>query len=215
MAEKVLRTILDEKIIAIIRNVNSKQIDRVVEALLDGHIRCMEFAFSGGKDYNEDEILYLINRIRDKYADEVIVGAGTVMTIDLVERACNMGAQYMISPNVNKEVISKTKEMGCVSIPGAFTPTEITKAYEYGADIVKIFPCNIAKNYLRDVSVPLYMIPMMAVGGINQNNIYDILHSGAVAVGVGGNLVSIDLIQEGKYSELTARARELYNEANR
>ena len=107
MAEKVLRTILDEKIIAIIRNVNSKQIDRVVEALLDGHIRCMEFAFSGGKDYNEDEILYLINRIRDKYADEVIVGAGTVMTIDQVERACNMGAQYMISPNVNKEVISR------------------------------------------------------------------------------------------------------------
>ncbi|WP_346903769.1 bifunctional 4-hydroxy-2-oxoglutarate aldolase/2-dehydro-3-deoxy-phosphogluconate aldolase [Faecalicatena contorta] len=212
----IVKSIADEKIIAIIRDVCPKQIEWVVESLLEGNIKCMELAFSGGDNYDENKILKLIEAIRKKYNDEVLVGAGTVMTVEQVGRAYDAGAQYMISPNVNLEVISQTKKKGCVSIPGAYSPTEIIKAYVHGADFVKVFPAgNLGASYIKSLSVSLGKIPFIAVGGVNLENAVEFIDSGVTAVGIGGNLVDNLLIQQNKYQELAEKAKRYYTEVHK
>ena len=211
MPDDVKKSILSDKIIAIIRNVRSEQIEQVAEALLKGNIRCLELALSGGANYDEKDVLNSIERIRKKYDGQIYVGAGTILTVEQMKSAYNSGAQYMISPNVNPDVIAQTKQCGCISIPGAYSPTEIINAYEYGADLVKVFPVGKAgASYIKNLSVPLGKIPLIAVGGVTLQNVQEFLHAGAVAVGVGGNLVDIQLIQQKRYSELAVKAKEFH-----
>ncbi len=215
MQGDIVRSILREKIIAIVREVDSRQIERVVESLLKGKIKCIELALSGGECYNEEDVLHSIQLIRKKYGNEVLVGAGTILTTGQVNRAYDMGAQYMISPNVNFDVIRQTKQKGCVSIPGAYTPTEIECANEYGADFIKLFPAgNAGVSYIRSLSVPLKKIPFIAVGGIDHENIADFLCAGAVAAGIGGKLVDPQLIEQGKYQELALNAEKYYRKVH-
>lgn len=154
-----------------------------------------------------------LKAIRKKYDGQIYVGAGTILTVEQMKSAYNSGAQYMISPNVNPDVIAQTKQCGCISIPGAYSPTEIINAYEYGADLVKVFPVGKAgASYIKNLSVPLGKIPLIAVGGVTLQNVQEFLHAGAVAVGVGGNLVDIQLIQQKRYSELAVKAKEFHRQ---
>ena len=136
------------------------------------------------------------------------VGAGTVMTVEQVRQAAEAGAEYMISPNVDEEVIRETKRLGKVSIPGAMTPTEAAFAYKCGADIVKLFPAGLlGAAYIKAVKAPLKHIPVTAVGNVNVDNCAEFIKAGAVGVGVGGSLVSAKLVDEGRFDEITATAQ--------
>ena len=106
-------------------------------------------------------------------------------------------------------IIKKTKALKALSIPGVFTPTEIANAYDVGADYVKIFPAGeLGPNYIKTVRGPISHIPMLAVGGINKENIKDYLSVGIEGVGIGSNIVDRNLIDQGKFEELTKLAKE-------
>ena len=136
------------------------------------------------------------------------VGAGTVTSVELVELAAKAGAKYIISPDTNVDVIRRTRELGLVSLPGALTPSEITTAYNNGADFVKLFPiADMGASYVKAVRAPLGHIDMLAVGGVNDKNLKSFLDAGVCGAGIGGNLVNKAWIAAGEYEKITEIAR--------
>ena len=208
MSKEVLNRILEGKIIAIVRGISGDEVVGLAKALLAGGISCIEVTFDQSSKEKAEDTLKAIANIRQALGDQVCVGAGTVMTVEQVDAAAAAGAEYMISPNIKAAVIARTKELGKVSIPGAMTPSEVVDAYEMGADIVKMFPAGVlGPGYIKAVKAPLKHIPVAAVGGVNPGNCADFIRAGAVGVGVGGNLVSPQLVKEGRFDEITAIAQ--------
>ena len=179
-----LSAILKHKIIAIVRGAKPDDVIRIAEALHEGGIKLMEVTL------NSENALEVIERLSSTMKDSMHIGAGTVLNVQDTENAIKAGAQFIISPCCNTDVITATKRMGIVSIPGAFTPTEIVNAYSSGGDIIKVFPASGNINYVREVRAPLPHIPLMPTGGINLENITAFYNSGAVAFGIGTSLVN-------------------------
>ncbi|KAA8672686.1 bifunctional 4-hydroxy-2-oxoglutarate aldolase/2-dehydro-3-deoxy-phosphogluconate aldolase [Clostridium sp. MT-14] len=141
-----------------------------------------------------------IELIKKEFKGEICVGAGTVLTIEQVNNAIEAGADYIISPNTDIKVIKETKRLNKISIPGAFTPSEIVTAYDAGADFVKLFPAGLlGAGYIKAVYGPLNYIPLLAVGGVNLDNISQLMGAGISGVGVGGNLVNKKNVQAGEF----------------
>lgn len=206
--ETVLKQIMESKIIAIVRGISSEKIVGLATALTAGGIRCIEVTFDQSSEEKAKDTLVAIRAIKDALGEKVCVGAGTVMTVEQVHQAAAAGAQYMISPNTDPEVIAETKALGLVSIPGAMTPTEAAYAYKCGADIVKLFPAGLlGAAYIKAVKAPLKHIPVTAVGNVNVDNCAEFIQAGACGVGVGGSLVSAQLVDAGRFDEITAIAK--------
>jgi len=215
MKSKVLESISENKIIAIIRKLETDKLIQTVEALKEGGIKLIEVTFDQRGEFSEEYTSGQIKMICDTYGDKLYIGAGTVMTVRQVEMAYKAGAKYIISPNVNKEVIKKTVELGMISIPGALTPTEIETAHSYGADIVKMFPAGeLGIGYVKAVLAPLNHIKTMAVGGVDEKNLKDFLSLGIIGVGVGSNIVKKDLIAKGEFDKITKFALNYTRQIN-
>ena len=147
--------------------------------------------------------------LSEHFEGRMFIGAGTVLTPRQVRLTKENGGSFIISPNVNEEVIKETVNSDMVSIPGALTPSEAVCAHEYGADFVKLFPvCSLGSDYVKAVKAPLSNIRFLAVGGIDENNIYEYLKAGACGFGVGSNIVKKALILEEKYDEITRLAQK-------
>lgn len=210
-----IRKIRDGKIIAIIRDVENHLIVDTAKALYKGGISLIEVAFNQSLENGESITVLAIKKLDDELGDKICVGAGTVMSEKQVELAVSAGAKYIISPNFDKKVVSKTLELGAVSIPGVFSPSEIVEAYQSGASFTKIFPCDtLSYRYLKAIRAPINYIPMIAVGGIDYNNIKDFMDTGIVGVGIGSNLVNKDFIMQGKFDELTELAKKFIDKIN-
>ncbi len=203
------RFIDENKLVVIMRGLNREQALLCARAMHKGGIRLIEVTFDRTK---EPEVTgEIISALCEEFPD-MCIGAGTVVTEAQLECAHLSGAKYIISPNTDTEIIRRTKELSLVSMPGALTPSEIITAHEAGADYVKIFPVSsMQKNYIKSVSAPLNYIKLIAVGGVNQENIGEFMRQGAVGAGVGGNIVSKKLIEEGRFEEITALAQEYVN----
>lgn len=208
MRDTVIRQILDQKIIAIVRGISPEQALAAARALCDGGITLVEVTFNQKAPETFQNTAAAIRSIRENLGDRMLVGAGTVTTPELAELAAQAGASYIISPDTDPEVIRKTRELGLVSIPGAYTPSEVKQAYKAGADFVKLFPCvGDAVAYLKAICAPLNHIPLLAVGGITADNAAAFLKAGAVGVGVGGSLINKAWIEAGEYHKITEEAR--------
>jgi 2-dehydro-3-deoxyphosphogluconate aldolase/(4S)-4-hydroxy-2-oxoglutarate aldolase len=212
---KTLDLIHKYKVISIIRGLSPEYILKTVQALYDGGIRLVEVTFNQKSKTCIEDGMKSISIIKKNFGDDITVGAGTVMNLEQVCAAKNAEATYILAANVNKEVIKLANALDMVSIPGAYTPTEIAEAYEAGADIIKLFPASeMGISYIKAITAPLNHIPMMAVGGINESNMMDFLNIGLNGVGVGSNIVKNSIVLEGKYNEITKRAKLYTNQIN-
>lgn len=208
MPQKTLDVIKEERIISIMRGVPSDCVFPTIQALYDGGIKCFEITINHSSEEARGSSFTDIKKATDKYGDKMYIGVGTVLTPEEVEKSAAAGAQYIISPNANEKVIKRTKELGLISLPGAMTPTEIVNAYSWGADIIKVFPAgDLGPKYFKSLSGPLGYIPVMAVGGVNLDNLADFFKAGAMGAGIGGNLANVKLIQTGNFSAITATAK--------
>lgn len=200
---EMLDKLTEHKIVAILRGIEDKHADGAAQALIDGGIRLMEITM------NTEGAAAMIGRWREKFGHEASIGAGTVIDVDSAVEAVAAGAQFLISPNLDEEVIAYGLERGIAVWPGVMTPTEIVKAWKAGVDAVKLFPMGtLGTGYLKEIRAPLNHIPIMATGGVDLHNIKDYFDAGAVAVGMGGKLVNLDWIREGKLDLVTDRARQ-------
>ena len=198
-----LKHLLGFKIISIIRGVQPHNVLAITEALYEGGIRSVEITL------NSPSALRVIENLSFKMGDKMLIGAGTVLGGEEAVDAVNAGARFIISPIVNKEVIDVAKQRGVVSIPGAFTATEIHQAVVYGADIIKIFPASVGPQYIRDLRGPFPHIPLMPTGGVDLDNIAAFSRAGAAAFGVGSALVKANKDLDNDYiTSLTAKAKQ-------
>lgn len=197
-----LKAIETNKIVAIFRGVSGEGADRGAEALIRGGIRVLEVTM------NTEGALGSLERWRTAYEGQAFFGAGTVLDLEMAKQAVASGAQFLISPNLDEEVVRYGVEQGVDVFPGVMTPSEIVRAWKVGARAVKLFPmASLGLNYLKDIRAPLDSIPMIVTGGVNLDNIADFLKAGAVGVGLGSNLVDKKLIAAGQFDRLEENAR--------
>ena len=207
MREEIIRTIEEKKLIAIIRGLNTDDAVKTAEALAKGGVTLIEVTFD---QKHPEQFPMTAESIREIKASlpGVFVGAGTVFSTEQVDLAKDAGAEFIISPDTDETVIPYTVKNGLVSIPGAYTATEIKKAHLAGADFVKVFPCvGDAPGYIKALTAPLSHIKLLAVGGVDAHNCADFVKAGAVGVGVGGSLVKKDWIQDGAFDKITDLAK--------
>jgi 2-dehydro-3-deoxyphosphogluconate aldolase / (4S)-4-hydroxy-2-oxoglutarate aldolase len=195
-----LNKLQEKKIVAILRGIPGRDVPAVAEALLKGGITVLEVTL------NSEGALAAIEELCARFKGELLVGAGTVLTPEEAADSVRAGAEFIISPNTHQQTIKKTKDLGALSIPGAFTATEVVQAFRWGGDIIKIFPATSAA-YIKNLRGPLSHIPMMPTGGITVENIQEFASTGAVAFGIGSNLVNAGhAINEAYLNKLTAKA---------
>ena len=205
-----VNAIESNKIIAIIRNPDPESLFDAMQALYDGGIRLAEVTFDRSGRITHEETAATIAALVKRFEGKMLIGAGTVTDCEEVKLAFEAGASFMISPNCDPSVIALTKKLGLVSMPAAYTPTEIVTALNSGADYIKLFPSDqVSADYIKAVKAPLSDAKLIAVGGVNANNIADFLQMGFCGVGIGSNLYDKKLIEKKNFSALTELARAI------
>lgn len=200
--QPVSRLILEQKIVAIVRLDNYDRAIEVAQALAAGGVSVLEFTLTG------DGAIDAIRAVRRAMGDAVCVGVGTALTPEDAVKAIDAGAQFVVTPAVRKLVIAACVKRNVSVACGGFTATELLEAHEAGSGIVKLFPAHVAgPKYVKDVLAPLPFLKIMPTGGINAANARSFLEAGAVAVGIGGSLVSNEAVAAGKFALLTDAAR--------
>ena len=188
MNESIHYLIQRTKIIAISRKLYGKELEAWCGAMFRGGIELLEITFDQSDSDRLRKTGDAIATMTDTFPEKSF-GAGTVLTIDQVKCAADAGAKFIISPNVDADVIRETKRLGLISIPGAMTPTEILSASRFGADYVKLFPAeSLGIGYIKSIMAPINHIKLIATGGVNVKNAKSFLDLGMAGLGIGGNL---------------------------
>jgi len=205
----IKKDLLREKIIVIVRGVQSDKLIPLAQAVYDGGIRFLEITYSADGKVSDSETASNIKSLVEHFGDKMHIGAGTVLTEEQVLLTKAAGGKFIISPDADIDVIKKTKEMDLISIPGAFTASEIKQAYKAGADFVKLFPITqMGPDYVKALKAPLSHIPLLAVGGVNVSNMPEFLKAGVCGFGIGTNITDKNMISENDFDGITALAKE-------
>ena len=204
-----LEYVKERKIVAIVRGLSPEYLVRLGHAFEEGGIGLMEVTYNQTAPDTWKDTAKGIEAVEKEFGDRLLVGAGTVITLEQVSMTYNAGGHYLVTPTTQPEIIRAGKALGLGLYPGALTPTEILTAYEAGADAVKVFPASsLGPGYIKAIRAPLSHIPLMAVGGVNEKNAADYMKAGCVGLGVGGNLVNKEWIKNGEWDKITALAKE-------
>lgn len=197
----VLEKMVETGVVGIIRTSSSEELVNVARALRDGGVVAIEVTMT------TPGALAAISEIAKQMGGEIILGAGTVLDTETARAAFLAGAEFLVSPVLVPEVIAMCHRYDKVVLPGAFTPTEIYRAWELGADAVKVFPATaLGPQFFRDVRAPLPQIKLTPTGGVSLDNAGEFIKAGAAFVGVGGNLVDKKAIAEGRWDALRETA---------
>lgn len=209
MRSTIIEAVEKERIIAIIRGVESKKIVPLARALYDGGIRLLEITYSADGKMPDDETAKNIERLVKEFAGKMFIGAGTVITEKQVDLTAQAGGKFIISPDAYEPVIRRTRELEMASMPGALTPTEIRAAIRAGADFVKVFPTvALGAAYIKAVKAPLSEVKLLAVGGVNDQNMAEFYKAGACGFGIGANITDKRMIAENDFEGIKKLAEK-------
>jgi 2-dehydro-3-deoxyphosphogluconate aldolase / (4S)-4-hydroxy-2-oxoglutarate aldolase len=201
----------DRGLIAIILLDVTELLVSVAKALVAGGIDVFEFTVT------TPGAIEALGEARRALGDGVILGAGTVLDAATARAAIQVGARFAVSPILSPDVIATCRRYGIVSIPGAYSPTEMLRAWELGADLVKVFPASsLGPQFIKDVLAPLPQLRLVPTGGVSLSNVAELIAAGAAAVAVGSNLVSKQLVADRSFdrlAELAVQYREAVSEA--
>lgn len=209
--KEALAKILEEGVVPVIRVSSAQEAWEVSKAIKEGGVSVLEVTMTvpGAMD--------VIKEVSQKFGKEVLLGAGTVLDPETARAALLNGAQFLVSPSLNLEVIKVSNRYSTVVIPGALSPTEILTAWEAGADLVKVFPIAQVGGpaYIKALQGPLPHIPLVPTGGVNLQNAGEFIKAGAAAIAVGGELVDKKAVAEKKYSVIVENARRFLEEVKK
>ncbi len=202
--QQVLQHIRDLGLIPVVRATSADEAMRAVDAIKEGGVDVLEITMT------VPGAIRVIEKLADRYGNDAIVGAGTVLDPETA-RACMLaGARFIVSPALNTETIAMCRRYGVAVMPGALTPTEVITAWQAGADMVKVFPCGAlgGASYIKSLKAPLPQVEMIPTGGVNLKTAVAFIQAGSAALGVGADLVDTKALQSGNAAEVTAKARE-------
>ena len=200
---EVFNRMISEGLVPVIRVSSAQEAIDVADAIKEGGVTLIEITMSvpGAID--------VIKELAQKYRDEIIMGAGTILDPETGRAALLAGAQFIVTPTLNLDVIQLAHRYSAVVVPGAMTPTEILTAWNAGADMVKVFPAAQlgGPEYLKAIRGPLPQILLVPTGGVNLQNAGAFIKAGAAALGVGGELVDKKAVKEKKFHIITENTR--------
>src|SRR5205085_5616018 len=201
--EEQLRQVLDCGVVAVVRSPDSQQLVDVTRALADGGVTVVEITMS------VPNALDVLRQVRQALGDRVLLGAGTVLDPETARAVLLAGAEYIVAPTVNLDVIRLCRRYDKLVMPGAFTPTEILTAWEAGADIVKVFPAEVVgPAYFKALRGPLPQIRLMPTGGVDLTTAAAFLKAGACCLGVGSQLVEPDAVARRDFARIRDLAKQ-------
>lgn len=200
--EEQLRQIAAAGVVAIIRANSKDQLMGIAQALIQGGVCGIEVTMTTPKAIAGIEML------ADKLGDSAVVGVGTVIDAATARDAISAGAQFVVSPVFDEQIVATTRRYDKIAIPGAFTPTEILRAWTIGADVVKVFPSTaVGPGYFKDILAPLPQLRLMPTGGVDLKNAGQWIKAGAVFVGAGSSLISKDALISSDWTSVTDNAK--------
>ena len=180
-----------------VRAESPDQLVGVVQALAEGGVTAAEITFT------VPDAIEVIRQVRKELGDSVVLGAGSVLDPETARAALLAGAEYIVGPSTNLDVIRLCRRYDKLVMPGALTPTEVVAAWEAGADVVKIFPSDLGgPTYLKAIRAPLPQIRMMPTGGVDLANAEAFLKAGACCLGLGGSLVEAKAVASGDFDRI-------------
>jgi len=198
-----LSRMVESGVVAVVRAPSGELLVDVAQALLDGGVQTIEITFTVPGAQR------ILEQVADRLGDKVLLGAGTVLDPETARTALLAGAQFIVAPTLNLDVIRLCRRYDKAVIPGALTPTEVLTAWEAGADIVKVFPSGFTgPGYLKAIHGPLPQVRLMPTGGVNLQTAADFLRAGACALGVGGALVERKAVLAGDMARIESLARQ-------
>jgi 2-dehydro-3-deoxyphosphogluconate aldolase/(4S)-4-hydroxy-2-oxoglutarate aldolase len=201
--EQQLQHVLDCGIVAVVRSPDSQQLVDVVRALADGGVTVAEITMT------VPDALDVLRQVRNALGDRVLLGAGTILDAETARAALLAGAEYLVSPTLNLDVIRLCQRYEKLVMPGAFTPTEILAAWEAGADIVKVFPAEVVgPAFFKALRGPLPQIRLMPTGGVDLTTAAAFLKAGACCLGIGSQLVEPAAVAARNFDRLRDLARQ-------
>lgn len=199
--EDNMRRVLGCGIVAVVRSAESAPLVDVCRALVEGGVDVAEITFT------VPDALDVLKATRKALGDRMLLGAGTVLDPETARAAFLAGAEYIVSPTLDTEVIAMTRRYGKLVMPGCFTPTEILKAWQAGADIIKVFPAEVVgPAYFKAVRGPLPQVRMMPTGGVDLNTAASFLEAGACCLGIGSQLIDPKAVAARKFELITEKA---------
>lgn len=203
MPESTAEIIERVGLVPVLRAKSIAQAHAVVEAMIAGGVTVVEVTMT------VPNAVHLLKELKKEHGSKILLGSGTVTTAKDAEATIEAGAEFVVSPSLHPEVIAATKAAGKLSVPGALTPTEVITAYRAGADYVKIFPCSAVggASYLKAILAPFPFLKLIPTGGVTLKTAEEFIRAGARALGVGGDLVNLAAIDEGKPEIITEAAR--------
>lgn len=202
---EILQRIREIGLVPVVRADSADEAIRAVEAITEGGVPVLEITMT------VPGALRAIEEVSRRYRDGgVLIGAGTVLDAETARTCILAGAQFVISPSLNAETIACCRRYSVPVMPGALTPTEIVTAWTAGADCVKVFPAGAlgGASYIKSLKAPLPQIEMIPTGGVNLKTAVDFIKAGAMALGVGADLVDTKALRAGQAQVITERARQ-------
>ena len=201
--EQNLARVIECGIVAVVRAPDPTHLVEVIRALADGGVTVAEVTFT------VPNAIDVIRQAKKELGDRVLLGAGTILDPETARAALLAGAEFLVSPTVNLDVIKMCRRYDKLVMPGAFTPTEVLTAWEAGADIVKVFPADVVgPAFFKALRGPLPQVKLMPTGGVDLNTAPEFLKAGAVCLGVGGQLVDPKLVAAGDFDRITQLAKQ-------
>ncbi len=200
--EKSLGKIREIGLVPIVRAPSAEDAMLAAEAIIAGNIGIAEITMT------VPNALHVMEKVAEKYGDKVLLGAGTILDTETCRAALLAGAQFIVTPALNLPVIEMARRYSKPCMPGALTPTEVLTAWQAGADLVKIFPCGPVggPKYIKALKGPFPQIEFIPTGGVNLETTPEFIKAGASAVAVGGELVDLKALREGKMETISANA---------
>jgi 2-dehydro-3-deoxyphosphogluconate aldolase/(4S)-4-hydroxy-2-oxoglutarate aldolase len=207
---QVLARIREGGLIPIIRTPSADEAITMADTLVAANITNLELTMT------VPGAVEIIARLVKRFGDRTMVGAGTVLDVKAAEACIAAGATFIVSPGLDLETVAHCRRVGVPVFPGALTPTEIIAAWKGGADMVKVFPCSAVGGaaYIKAVKAPLPQIEMVPTGGVSIDTAPAFIQAGAAALGVGGDLVDLEALRQGRGQVIADRANR-YLEAVR
>jgi 2-dehydro-3-deoxyphosphogluconate aldolase/(4S)-4-hydroxy-2-oxoglutarate aldolase len=201
--EQYYQQVADAGVVAVIRANSKDQLVGITEALLAGGVPSIEVTMSTPKAIAGIEML------ADRFGDTAVIGVGTVVDAATARDAISAGAQFVVSPVFDEEIVATARRYGKIMIPGAYTPTEILRAWTAGADVVKVFPSTmLGPGYFKDILAPLPQLRLTPTGGVDVKNAGDWIKAGAVFLGAGSSLVTKDAIARSDWTSVTFNSKQ-------
>jgi len=199
----MLERLRDTRVVAVIRAPDADGAIAAVDALVRGGVTGIEIT------YSTPDVPRVLTAVRDRHGDGVLLGAGTIRTPDEAREAHAAGAEFLVSPGLDDEVVGAMLGTGATTMGGALTPTEVMRAVKLGVHVVKVFPASLGgPAYVKSLRGPFPDVPFMPTGGVSAGNVADWFAAGVIAVGAGGELCGAADIAEGRFEQIERRARE-------